>query len=114
MTYYNWPNNVNSDIFNMNATPVDATAETTFVGGRRVVRALNTRQMHNYSFSISLNVASGEYKRFYDWFDAIGGKAGVFKLPALGPGYFRFLDVPSDDSTSMQSRNVSLNVEELY
>lgn len=114
MTFYNWPSGVNDNIFNLNSVPVDATTETTFVGGRRVVRATNTRQMHNHSFAISLNVVSGEYKRFYDWFDAIGGKAGVFILPSLGTGYYRFLDVPSDDSTSMQTRTVSLNVEEVY
>lgn len=114
MTYYNWPNNVNKNIFNLNKTPVDSTEETSFVGGRKIVRATNTRALHEFSFSLSLDLTSGEYDRFYNWFDSIGGKAGIFKLNTLGTGFYRFIDIPSDDSTSMKSRNVSLNVEEVY
>lgn len=114
MTTTNWPANVNSDFFAYTKTPKDDTVETEFMGGRKVVFSRNTRRLHEISASISLDLPSGEHERFWNWFDAMGGKAGIFQCPSLGSSYYRFMDIPSEDGTSMKSRTLTLSIEEVY
>lgn len=114
MTTTNWPTNVNTDFYSYTKAPIDDTVETEFIGGRKVVFSKNTRRRHSINVSVSLDIPSGEYDRFWTWFDAMGGKAGVFTCPALGSAYYRFMDIPSEDGTSMKSRTLTLSIEEVY
>ena len=111
MTIYKWPSYINNNFYAYSHKRADNVTVTEFLSGRKAAFKNNTRNIDTLECSILLT--KNEDKLFWEWFDDIGGLAGVFECSALGNSVYRFTETPSP-SASQEYVTLSLSLEEVY
>lgn len=114
MIKVSWSNKVNQKFYGVEESLQDNSTSSEYTSGRKAVFLKNSRFVKEYTCKLSLNVKSGEYKEFLNWFtDTLGGLSNAFTCSALGSGYYRFKSTPTF-SVGQLFKEASLEIEEVY
>ena len=92
----------------------DNTVKIENLSGRSVCWMANNKFIKTKELKLRLETTGlNEYLNFWNWFESIGGCAGVFTCSVFGSDNWRFSSIPSEDN-GQKYKELSINIEQVY